>query len=110
MAEESKEQPLPPQKQVEVEFVVPDPDDPLFTTYANNIQLAWTHFDTRLLFGEVVSSDPEKIIVEQRAQITISYMQAKLLMLMLAKAVQQYESIFGQINLPTGSAACKLEE
>ena len=45
-----------------------DPETGLFTTYANNVQLGWTHFDVRMIFGEVVDAQTDKLIVEQRAQ------------------------------------------
>lgn len=108
MTEENKDQPEQPHSQptqANVEFVVPDPDDALFTTYTNNIRLGWTHSDIRMLFGEIVDATPEKIIVEERAQITISYFQAKLLMLLLAQAIAQHESQFGEIKIPSGAAA-----
>jgi hypothetical protein len=100
---EEKEQPALPQ-QASVEFVVPDPEDTLFTTYANNVALAWTHFDVRMVFGEVVETMPEKIVVEQRAQITISYPQAKLLMMALAQVLGQYETTVGEVRLPADFA------
>jgi hypothetical protein len=84
---------------VKVEFVVPDPDSPLFTTYANNVQVAATIHDIRMIFGETVDLLPTKIVVEQRAQITISYLQAKMLMSILGQAVANHESKFGEIKL-----------
>jgi hypothetical protein len=102
---EEKEQPHQQPPQPEVEFVVPDPKETLFTTYANNVRLAWTHFDVRMLFGEIIDSNMEKIIVEERAQITISYRQAKLLMLMLAQAIAQHESLFGEVKVLTDATA-----
>jgi hypothetical protein len=97
--EQSKDQPaaLP---QVNVEYVVPDPEVGLFTAYANDTKVAWTHFDIRMVFGEIVDTLVDKIVVEQRAQITISYLQAKLLTLMLNQAVTQHEQIFGAMKLP----------
>jgi len=85
-----------------IEFVVPDPDETLFTAYANNVQVGYSHFDMRLMFGEIIETTPEKIVVEQRAQITISYLQAKLLLMMMAQALQNYESQFGEVKLLPG--------
>lgn len=98
MSEEKKEQPQEP-RQAEVEFVVPDPDSSLFTAYANNVQIGWTYYDLRMMFGEVVEVLPEKIVIEQRAQITVSYLQAKVLVHLLSQAVAKHESIFGEIKL-----------
>jgi hypothetical protein len=102
MAEEKTQQPHP-SGQPQVEFVIPDPDG-IFTTYANNIQLGFTIFDVRFVFGEVVETHPDKIIVEQRAQVTISYLQAKLLHMMLAQAIAEQEARVGEIRIPVGVA------
>lgn len=96
MSDEKNEQ----RPQPEVEYVVPDPDGGLFTTYANNIQVGFTHYDLRMLFGELVEATPEKLVIEQRAQITISYLQAKLLMHVLGQAIGQHEAVFGEVKVP----------
>lgn len=98
--EQNKNQPVVPQ--VKVEFVVPDPDSTLVSTYANNIQVSWTHFDVRMVFGEIVDLLPTKIIIEQRAQVTVSYLQAKILQNLLTQAISQYETLFGELKLPHG--------
>jgi len=102
MREENVQQPQP-SGQPQIEFVIPDPDG-IFTTYANNIQLGYTIYDVRFVFGEVVEAHPDKIVVEQRAQVTISYLQAKLLQMMLAQAIAAQESLVGEIRLPFGVA------
>ncbi|HUA18374.1 MAG TPA: DUF3467 domain-containing protein [Bryobacteraceae bacterium] len=94
MSDEKKEQ------QPKLEYVVPDPEGGIFTTYTNNIQLGFTHFDLRMLFGELVEATPERVVIEQRVQVTISYLQAKLLMLMLAQAIGQHEKGFGEVKIP----------
>jgi|ERR1039457_2494216 hypothetical protein len=110
MPEENPQQTqTPPQtqpsySQPKVEYVVPDPDSSLFMTYANSIQLGFTFFDMRLIFGEIVDANPKKVIIEQRAQITISYLQAKFLMMLLQSALQQHEAQHGEIKLPPGAA------
>lgn len=103
MAEENKEQSQQQPPQPEVEFVVPDPEDELFTTYANNVRLGYTHFDIRMLFGEVVDTTLTKVVVEERAHITISYLQAKLLVIMLGQAIALHESLFGEVKVPSGA-------
>jgi hypothetical protein len=99
--EENQDQSAQP-RQVNVEFVVPDPESSLFSTYANNIQVTWTYFDVRMLFGEVVDLLPTKMVIEQRAQVTISYLQAKLLIQTLGQAISTYESLFGELKAPPG--------
>jgi hypothetical protein len=103
MSDESKEQnkdQSADMRQVKVEYVVPDPEGGLFTAYANDTKLAYTNYDVRMVFGEVVDVLPDKIIVEQRAQVTISYLHAKFLIHALNQAVLQYEAVFGEIKLP----------
>jgi hypothetical protein len=97
MPDEKTEQ-QPPQPNVE--YVVPDPEGGIFTTYSNNVQLGFTNFDLRMLFGELVEATPEKIVIEQRVQVTLSYLQAKLLMLMVAQAIAQHEAVFGEVKIP----------
>jgi hypothetical protein len=101
MPEESTTQ-SPPSNQPQVEFVVPDPEGGIFTTYANNLQVGFTLFDIRMVFGEVVDAQPDKIVVEQRAQVTISYLQAKMLVMILAKAIAAQEARVGEIRIPEG--------
>jgi len=93
----------PNQTEPKVEFVVPDPEGGIFTTYANNVQLGFTLFDVRMVFGEIVEAHPDKIVVEQRAQVTISYLQAKMLLFMLGKAIADQETRVGEIKIPEGA-------
>jgi len=103
MADETNQsQDAPPQARATIEFVVPDPDSGLFTTYANHVQLGFTLFDVRLLFGEIVGLEANKITVEQRAHVTLSWLQAKLLLVILHKALADHESRNGEIKLPMG--------
>lgn len=89
--------------EAKIEFVVPDPEGGIFTTYANNVQLGFTMFDLRMIFGEIVDVQPNKILVEQRAHITISYLQAKLLLALMSQAIAKHEAQFGEIKLPPGT-------
>ena len=40
--------------------------------YANNVSMASTRFDLRIVFGEVMELSEDKIIVENRAQVTVT--------------------------------------
>jgi Protein of unknown function (DUF3467) len=99
MSEENKQQQPP-----KIEYVIPDPEGGIFTTYSNDIQLGFTNYDLRMLFGELVEANPQKIVIEQRVQVTLSYLQAKLLAMMLAQAIQQHETVFGEVKLPPDAA------
>jgi hypothetical protein len=74
----------------------------MFFTYANHLQIGFTHFDVRLVFGEVVDVGPDSVSVEQRAQVTLSWGQAKLLHHTLGEVVRNYEAAQGTIKLPEG--------
>jgi len=90
-------------KPAEIEFVVPDPDSGLFASYANHVQVGFTAFDIRLLFGEVVDVQPNKVTIEQRASITMAWLQAKILKQMLERIISDYEARNGELKVPTGA-------
>ena len=52
--------------------------------------------------GEVVDVGPDSVSVEQRAQVTLSWGQAKLLHHTLGEVVRNYEAAQGTIKLPEG--------
>src|ERR1700735_2810054 len=81
-----------------IEYV--EPEDGLFVTYANNIVYGFTPTDVRLIFGEVVDFNKGAATVEQRAHVTIAWMQAKVLREVLAALVAQHEKVFGEIRVP----------
>src|SRR5688500_7420574 len=69
-------------------------------TYANNVEVGQTGFDVRLAFGELSKATEEEIEVEQRVQVTISWLQAKLLARLLTRVVEHYENTNGPLKLP----------
>jgi hypothetical protein len=86
-----------------INLVFPDPEDGLFTTYSNHVQIGFTQMDVRLVFGEVVDSTAGTITVEQRTNVTMSWLQAKILIANLTQVVSDYESRFGELKLPPGA-------
>lgn len=80
------------------------PEDGIFTTYANHMMLGYTPFDIRIVFGEIVESSPETVQVEQRAQVTLSWIQAKALREYLTQLIQRHEAEGGEIKMPQGLA------
>ena len=84
------------------EYVVPDPAHGLFTTYANNVQLGYTVYDLRLIFGELVEMTAEKVTIEQRVQVTISWLQAKVLSELLSRSIAECEEQNGGVRMPAG--------
>lgn len=85
------------QSKVNLEFV--EPDKGLVFTYTNNVQLGATSYDVRLIFGELVSVNGDKAVVEQRVQATMSWLQAKQLMELLKKNIDAYEAKNGVIDV-----------
>jgi hypothetical protein len=88
------------QRKIDVDLF--EPEGGMFFTYANHLQIGFTHFDVRLVFGEVVDVGQSGVSVEQRAPVTLSWGQAKLLDHMLGEVVTKFEAAQGEIKLPEG--------
>jgi len=65
--------------------------------YANNIQLIPSEWDLRMLFGEV---DFTQMIVQQHTAMTVTWLQAKLLLYFLTVQVGIYELMHKKIDVP----------
>jgi hypothetical protein len=85
-----------PQKPIEYR----PPTGGLFHVYCNNIQMAGTNFDVRLILGEVAEVLPDKVIVEQRVQVAMTWIEAKILADFLRANVEEYEKLNGPLKLP----------
>src|SRR5215469_12692407 len=72
----------------------------LTRTYANNVSMSTTRLDVKLFFGEVVDVTPEKAIVENRVQITMSWLEAKILADFLQSNIKVFEELNGVLKLP----------
>jgi hypothetical protein len=68
--------------------------------YANNVQIEQSVFDLKMVFGQLDQSQPGKMRVEQHTSITISWVQAKLLLFYLQLNIAGYESQNGKIKIP----------
>jgi hypothetical protein len=68
--------------------------------YCNNIQMASTSFDLRLMLGEIAESTEEKIIVEQRVQVAMTWIEAKILADFLRVNIEAFEKLNGPMKLP----------
>jgi hypothetical protein len=79
-----------------------EPEDGLFMAYANHLQIGFTASDVRIIFGELIDFSKSKATVEQRAQITLAWLQAKVLRHMLDETIAGYEKINGEIKVPQG--------
>jgi hypothetical protein len=92
---QSDVQPAPPQPRLN--YIKPDN---LFTTYANNVAYSITPIDFTFVFGQVVEGNEQQINIEQRARVTVSPIQAKLLMIMLHAQIEAFEAANGEIRIP----------
>jgi hypothetical protein len=81
-----------------IEYV--EPEDGMLITYANNIQYGFTAGDMRLVFGELIDMQKGKATVEQRAQITFSWLTAKVIATILDALIKEHEKTIGPINVP----------
>jgi hypothetical protein len=86
-------EPLPNKK---IELI--RPKDGLATFYSNHIQLGQTASDVRLVFGEITNVADQIVEVTQRAQITLSWLQAKVLADFLSNHVALFEKRNGPIK------------
>lgn len=80
--------------------------------YSNYVQTAHTAFDLSLTFGETVGL-PEKdgkVLVEQKARITLAPLEALVLQRMLNQLIDIYQQRFGQIQIPQDFAGLKKSE
>jgi methyl coenzyme M reductase alpha subunit len=66
--------------------------------YSNNIQLRLMPWDIQLTFGEILSADAAKMVVENRLAVNLSPQTAKSLLKVLAGIVQRYEDEIGEIH------------
>jgi hypothetical protein len=92
-----------------------EPEDGVFEAYANMANLTWTLDDISIRFSvltrEPDDEDPtwkaQRNIILEKAAITLPWRQAKLLALLLAGVIQNYETINGSLTAPKLPAAPK---
>jgi hypothetical protein len=79
-----------------VRYTKPDGGVPLF--YSNHFMIGNTVFDLRIVFGEVTDVVPGSVEITNRAQVTMSWLEAKALAEALTVYVKDYESKNGPIK------------
>ncbi len=67
--------------------------------YANNVQFYPTEFDLRMIFGEY---DVANLSVQQHTAMTVSWVQAKIILYFLTLQLGIYEMSHEQIKIPPG--------
>jgi hypothetical protein len=93
-----------------------EPEDGVFSVYANVVNMNWTLTDVRLRFSELLQV-PDEIkptwenqhgIVLERASVALPWYQAKVLRDMLDGLIKNYEEINGELKaakLPAAPSA-----
>jgi Protein of unknown function (DUF3467) len=87
-----------PVAQKKIEYRVPPQG--LFSVYANNVQMATTSFDVRVVFGQVAEVLEDKVMVDQVAQVTMTWLEAKILADFLQANINAHEDLNGPLKLP----------
>ncbi len=85
-----------PQRKVEYR----PPVGGLFHVYSNNVQMATTAFDVKVIFGEVADVSEDTVVVEQRVQVAMTWIEAKIVAEFLRANIEAYEALNGPMTLP----------
>lgn len=87
---------LKPQKKIEYR----EPPGGIFHAYSNNIQMASTSFDVKVVFGEIAEVLEDKVMVDQRVRVTMTWLEAKILADFLQANIKAHEDLNGPLRLP----------
>ncbi|MGH9793401.1 MAG: DUF3467 domain-containing protein [Candidatus Acidiferrales bacterium] len=75
-----------------------EPKNGILFTYTNHVQVGQTMFDLRLLFGEVLDAKPDGMHVENRVHVTMTWLHAKMLYVLLGHVIRKFEAKHGVIG------------
>lgn len=92
---ETEATPKPPKK---IDYRVPP--EGIFRTYCNNVQMATSSFDVKVIFGQIGEVLDDKVIIDQIAQITMTWLEAKIFADFLQANIKVHEDLNGPIKLP----------
>jgi hypothetical protein len=90
MTEEQQNQKVP------IEFIEPKDGAPY--VYANYVMVSPTQYDIRMTFGEVLDVKTTGVVIQKRANVTVSWLEAKVLQQILAAQIQKYQETHGPLN------------
>jgi hypothetical protein len=69
--------------------------------YTNFVQGQFSPFDMSFMIGEALGPGPDgKQMILQKVRITMAPMEAKIVLMILANAIQKYEEQFGKLSIP----------
>src|ERR1700674_2109234 len=83
--------------QRKIVYIKPEGGVPCF--YANHLFLGQTVFDARILFGEVTDVNDERVEISHRVQVTMSWLETKVLGEWLVALVKDFEQKNGPIKI-----------
>lgn len=69
------------------------------SVYANNVGIAMSNWDFITTFGRTIEREGEPVI-QERVEVIMSKELAKVLALLMANNLQDYEEQFGEIKIP----------
>ena len=94
--EDEKPQQSPPSQKIN--YAEPPNGVPSF--YANNCAILPGVFDIKLFFGEMTGATPEAVTILQKAEVAMSWLQAKILAKFLQANIDAFEKKNGPIRFP----------
>lgn len=100
-----EEQPQTTSSKDKPQFEYVESREGLQNIYSNHLQALWTPSDVRIRFGELIritnaEDGPRVFTIEDRAAVTLSWTQAKYLHNVLAKIIDDYEKLNGELKVP----------
>jgi Protein of unknown function (DUF3467) len=123
MSEESRNKAqAPPSANIDLgKVLIEEPEEGVFQTYANVVNMNWTLYDVRIRFGELIQVpdddrptwENQHGVILARAAVTIPWHQAKLLRDLLDGVLGNYEALNGplkRIKLPAQAPVPDLPE
>ena len=81
----------------------PTRSDRYVAFYSNHAQSRVSGVDMRITFSEILFADEERLVIEERASITMTPEQCKMLKDLLQRNIEAYEKKVGKIRWPPKS-------
>jgi hypothetical protein len=97
MAEEKQTEPKEGQ-QPSIEYL--RPEGGLVSIYANNVSMSPNIFDLRIYFGDLLQASMTDIKVLHKAEVIISWVEAKIFASFIQKQIEAFEKKNGPIKYP----------
>jgi hypothetical protein len=88
----------PQKKTTERKLDLIRPKDGIPCIYTNNIRIGQTVYDLRIIFGEITEVTEERFEVTERMQVTMSWLEAKVLSEFLSSQIRIFEERNGPIK------------